>query len=106
MQSTGDIAAFRIGRCVPNKLKELEALPSNLHLQEPSYLGNEQQMYGAYHVAEALYLALRKESRTFLKVSGIVCVSKRLHTVLLYCENSNWQKGLLHLRQAETIINR
>ena len=37
MQSTGDIAAFRIGRCVPNKLKEREALPSNLHLQEPSY---------------------------------------------------------------------
>ena len=74
MQSTGDIAAFRIGRCVPNKLKEREALPSNLRLQEPSYLGNEQQMYGAYHVAEALYLALRKESRTFLKVSGIVCV--------------------------------
>lgn len=65
MQSTGDIAAFRIGRCVPNKLKEREALPSNLRLQEPSYLGNEQQMYGAYHVAEALYLALRKESRTF-----------------------------------------
>lgn len=47
MQSTGDIAAFRIGRCVPNKLKEREALPSNLRLQEPSYLGNEQQMYGA-----------------------------------------------------------
>ena len=47
MQSTGDIAAFRIGRCVPNKLKEREVLPSNLRLQEPSYLGNEQQMYGA-----------------------------------------------------------
>lgn len=76
MQSTGDIAAFRIGRCVPNKLKEREALPSNLRLQEPSYLGNEQQMYGAYHVAEALYLALRKESRTFLKVSGIVCIQE------------------------------
>ena len=44
MQSTGDIAAFRIGRCVPNKLKEREALPSNLRLQEPSYLGNEQQI--------------------------------------------------------------
>ena len=68
MQSTGDIAAFRIGRCVPNKLKEREALPSNLRLQEPSYLGNEQQKYGAYHVAEALYLALRKRASSKKRV--------------------------------------
>ena len=54
MQSTGDIAAFRIGRCVPNKLKEREALPSNLRLQEPSYLGNEQSDKRFEYPAEQL----------------------------------------------------
>ena len=104
MQSTGDIAAFRIGRCVPNKLKEREALPSNLRLQEPSYLGNEQQMYGAYHVAEALYLTLRKESQTILKCPEL-CVYPRGSILFSLPREQQLAKGLLHLRQAETILN-
>lgn len=65
MQSTGDIAAFRIGRCVPNKLKEREALPSNLRLQEPSYLGNEQQML-------LLLVLTKRESSTPDLISQII----------------------------------